>query len=268
MSLYNGHYSFEFAACDEFSCDLTDIPHGKSSSLDISNPVVRFSDLDEDDREDLLAQIDELTEKIELEFGKLIDKVLSSFWDSGVDHNRVIVTLIGKEKLLREEDLTGTRNIDDVFKIIRPYCSYFNYDLIETLIQIHGSRQAKTYFKKYIQAFSSYCRAIPCVEEMCSNKDTKSKRTKLKFKLDFDRQQLKPDAVRSIKRKIAKQLGMRPSALFLCGIKEGCILLEFLVPTFIAEQLFPLSKAQRIGLQRDIKALSIECETLNVVRFS
>ena len=91
--------------------------------------------MDEDDREDLLAQIDELTEKIELEFGKLIDKVLSSFWDSGVDHNRVIVTLIGKEKLLKEEDLAGTRNIDDVFKIIRPYCSYFNYDLIEMLIK-------------------------------------------------------------------------------------------------------------------------------------
>ena len=61
---------------------------------------------------------------------------------------------------------------------------------------------------------------------------------------------------------------MRPSALFLCGIKEGCILLEFLVPTFIAEQLFPLSKAQRIGLQRNTKALSVECEALNVVRFS
>ena len=28
-----------------------------------------------------------------------------------------------------------------------------------------------------------------------------------------------------------------------------------------------LSKAQRVGLQRDIKALSIECEALNVVRF-
>ena len=261
------HYNHFFAACDDFSCDLTDIPHCKSSSFEISNPVVRFSDLDEDDREDLLAQIDELTEKIELEFGKLINRVLVSLWDSGVDHNKVVVTLIGKTELFKEEDFAGTRNIDDVFKIIRPYCSYFNYDLIEMLIKIHGSRQAKEHLEKYIQAFSSYCRAIPCVGEMYDNEDKKSNHTKLKFKLDFDRQQLKPDAVRSIKRKIAKQLRMKPSTLFLCGIKEGCILLEFLVPTFIAEQLFPLSKAQRVGLQRDVKALSVECEALNVVRF-
>ena len=256
---------FSIIDSDDFSCDLADIPQLKSS-FEVSNPIVRFSDLDEDDREDLLAQIDEQTKKIELEFGKLVDKVFTSFRDSGVDHNRLILTLIGKEKLFKEDELEGIKNIYEVFKIIRPYCSYFNYDVLETLVQTHGSRQAKTHFKKYIQAFSAYCKAIPCVEEICGNHDTKSKRTKLKFKLDFDRQQLKPDAVRSIKRKIAKHLGMRPSALYLCGIEEGCVLLEFLVPSFIVQHLFPLSDAQKFALQRDVKALSVECETLNMVR--
>ena len=87
--------------------------------------------MDEDDREDLLAQIDEQTKKIELEFGKLVDKVFTSFRDSGVDHNRLILTLIGKEKLFKEDELEGIKNIYEVFKIIRPYCSYFNYDVLK-----------------------------------------------------------------------------------------------------------------------------------------
>ena len=59
---------------------------------------------------------------------------------------------------------------------------------------------------------------------------------------------------------------MRPSALYLCGIEEGCVLLEFLVPSFIVQHLFPLSDAQKFALQRDVKALSVECEALNMVR--
>ena len=106
---------------------------------------------------------------------------------------------------------------------------------------------------------------MPCAEKLCGNEDTKSKRTKLEFKLDFDRQQLKPDAVRSIKCKIADHLGVRPSALYLCRIEDGCISLQFLVPTFIIEQLFPLNDAQKIALYEDVKTLAIVCEYLNLV---
>ena len=110
---------------------------------------------------------------------------------------------------------------------------------------------------------------MPCIEKVCGSdhEEARSKRTKLKFKLDFDREQLKPDAVRSIKYKIAKHLGVRPSVLYLCRIEEGCISLEFLVPTFILEDLLPLTDAQKVTLHQDIevKALAIECEELNVV---
>lgn len=250
-----------------FKPDLGDIPQC-ATPFKIPNPIVRISDLDEDDQEDLYAQIDELTRKIELKFGKLFDRIFMSFRDSReVDCDRLVVTLINKEKLFKEGELAEANSVSDVFKAIRPYCSYFNYDVLETLVQINGSPKEKHYLKKYIQAFSAYCKAVPCIEKVCGSdcEEARSKRTKLKFKLDFDREQLKPDAVRSIKYKIAKHLGVRPSALYLCRIEEGCISLEFLVPTFILEDLLPLNDAQKITLHQDVKALAIECEELNVV---
>ena len=212
--------------------------------------------------EDLYDQINELTRKIKIEFKKLFDKVFVSYRDSQeIDHDRLVLTLINSEEnLFKEDELAGTKSVFDVFKIIKPYCSYFNYDVLETLVETNGSPQAKGYLKKYLQDFAAYCKAIPCAESLCGSEDSRLKRAKLKFKLDFDREQLKPDAVRSIKCKIAKHLGVRPSALYLCRIEDGCISLTFLVPTFIIGLMSSLSDAQKIALHEDVKTLSIECE--------
>ena len=184
--------------------------------------------------------------------------------------DKLVVTLIKNEKLFKEGELSKATSVSDVFKAIRPYCSYFNYDVLETLVRVNGSSKEERYLKKYIQAFSAYCKAVPCVERICGSdhEETISKRTKLMFKLEFDREQLKPDTVRSIKYNIAKHLEVRPSALYLCRIDEGCVSLEFLIPTFILEESLPaLTDAQMMALHQDVKALAIECKELkfNVV---
>ena len=151
---------------------------------------------------------------------------------------------------------------------IKRYCSYFNYEVIETLILADGSDKDKMYLEEYIKAFSEYCIAMPCAEEICGHESGKSTRTKIKFKLDFNRAQLKPDAIKRIGRNIAKHLGIRPSSLYLCRVKDGCVLLEFLVPTFIVEHLFPLSNAQIIALYTEVKVLAIENPSLHLVSSS
>ena len=96
-------YLLPIIAC-EFSCDLGGIPCCKPS-FKVTNPVVRFSDLEEDDLEDLYAQIDRLTKKIKIEFGKFFDRVFVSFRDSQeVNHDRLILTLINEEKIFKEEE--------------------------------------------------------------------------------------------------------------------------------------------------------------------
>ena len=208
----------------------------------------------------------ELTRKIDVEFQSFFSKVFTSFRDSEkIDRDKLVLTLTRNETIFEEDELAKTKTVFDVFMLIKRSCSYFNYEALQTLVQIEGSDKDKKYLEEYIQAFSEYCKAMPCAEEICGGENAKLKRTKLKFKLDFDRARLKPDAIQSIKLNIARCLGIKPSSLYLSRVKDGCILLEFLVPTFIAKDLFPLSNAQTVTLYTEIKVLTIENSSLHLV---
>ena len=255
--------SFVYLTSADFICDLGEITHHRSS-LEVPNRIVSFSSLDEDDLEDVHAQMSELTKKIDIEFQSFFSKVFTSFRDSEkIDRDKLVLTLTRNETIFEEDELAKTKTVFDVFMLIKRSCSYFNYEALQTLVQVEGSDKDKKYLEEYTQTFSEYCKAMPCAEEICGGENAKLKRTKLKFKLDLDRARLKPDAVQSIKHNIARCLGIRPSSLYLCRIKEGCVLLEFQVPTFIAENLFPLSNAQMITLYTEIKVLAIEDSSLH-----
>ena len=100
---------------------------------------------------------------------------------------------------------------------------------------------------------------MPCAEEICGTESSsaRAKRRKLKFKLNLEREQLKTDVVQTIKHNIAHNLGIRTSSLYLCRIKDGCVLLEFLIPQSVVDQVFPLSKEKIITLFTEVKVLSI-----------
>ena len=159
--------------------------------------------------------------------------------------------------------------MDEVFRAMRPHWSYFNYDPLKLIVEVHGSPEDKKNMDLYLQYFTSYCKAMPCAEEICGNKKSvNSKRIKLKFKIDFDRQRLKPDALRHIKCNIARLLKIKPSSLHLSNVKEGCVSLEFLIPSVLFERIFPLSDAQKAALHGEVKVISIQCDErdLHVVR--
>lgn len=213
--------------------------------------------------------MNELTKKIDLEFQSFFSKVFTSFRASEkIDRDKLVLTLTRNETIFEEDELAKTESVFDVFMLIKRSCSYFNYEALQTLVQVEGSDKDKKYLEEYTQAFSEYCKAMPCAEEICGGETAKSKRTKLKFKVDVDRARLKPDAVQSIKYNIARCLGIKPSSLYLTRVKEGCILLEFLVPTFIAENLFPLNNAQIVILYTEVKVLTIESLSLHLVSMS
>ena len=212
----------------------------------------------------------DLTKKINVQFKKLLDQVYESLIERQVDHHRVILTLTHDDLMIFDQDkkLEEAKNMFDVFKAIRPHSSYFNYELLELIIKLHGSPKDKEEFEEYIQSFSRYCEAMPCAETICGNEDThSSKRTKLKFKINFDRHQLKPDALRCIKHNIAHHLKVKPGSLYLHKIKEGCTELEFLVPKIFFKRVFPLNDEQKYSLYTKVKVITVksEHEDLNVV---
>ena len=255
------------ASDNSFVLEL-DCPH-KQSSLPIPNPVVRFEDLSKGDCKDLFAQLNELTKKIHMEYSKLFDQVYVSLRER-FEYNHVVLTLTrdhgqlfqGNKKLLR------AKNMLDVFMVIQPHCSYFNYNLLESLVSIHGTPQDKKCLDGYLKSFASYCQAMPCAEEICGSDGSGTDRIKLKFKLEFDRQQLKPNYIKdNIISNIARILKIKSSSLYLHRIREGCVCLELLIPSFLFDGLFPLSSDQMAALYREVNVTSIQCDqpSLHVV---
>ena len=246
-----------------FKCDLDEIPHCESS-LGVPNPVVKLSSLDEDNLIDLEAQMRDLTYKIDLEFEKLFRAMYKSFKKSEeIDHNELVITLTKKERFFEPAELRQTKTVYDVLLMVKSNCSYFNYEVLQTLVKVHGSDQDKSHLEEYEKAFAEYCSVMPCAERV--ENTCKSNRTKLNFKLDFNMEQLKESDIKSIQSKIARHLRIRPSSLYLSSIENGCILLGFLVPNFIVDDIFLLSDAQILALYSEVKVLSIESATSKVV---
>ena len=207
--------------------------------------------------------MNQLTKVVQKEFLSFLANIHDSF-KKHVDHNTLIL-LLERDKILIFEDcnaeLSAAKDVSDVFRAIRPHCSYFNYEILQTLVEILGSAEDKQRLQRYLTAFNQYCSAMPCAETICGTAEVSSKRLKLSFKLNnYDIETLKPDQLQSIKCTIAQHLSIPPSSLYLCSIKEGCVKLEFLVPAFLCERIFPLTEAQKEALYHEVKAVSITCD--------
>lgn len=139
----------------EFSCDLGDIPHHKST-LKAPNPIVAFSDLDIDDLEDLKDQMNALTREINAKFRTFRSRVFTSFRDENVDRDQVVLTLTDLD--FEKDELDSTQTLFDVFMLINDHSSYFNYEVLEMVVKANGSGKDKTYLEDYKRAFSEYCK--------------------------------------------------------------------------------------------------------------
>ena len=163
-----------------------------------------------------------------------------------------------------DDKLDEAKDMFEVFKAIRPHLSYFNYDLLKLLVDVHGTPEDKKCLDEYLKSFASYCRAMPCAEEICGSDDSRPNRIKIKFKLNFDRQRLKADYIKdNIIRNIARILKIKPSSLYLHCIKEGCVSLEFLVPSFLLD-LFFLTNDQIMSLYSEVSVTAIQCNHLDL----
>ena len=85
-----------------------------------------------------------------------------------------------------------------------------------------------------------------------------SKQEKLHVKLDV-REDIPADQFYQIKRKIATILYVRPATLQIYSIDKGCVQLTFLIPKFVAQEIFPLSQEQTSALSENVLLIRLEC---------
>ena len=172
------------------------------------------------------------------------------------------------------EKLKQTENISDVFLLLYQECtSFLNYEIfqeITTRFGIYGDCDHLKY-PEYLKAFvkkhtiAELISIFPTLE----NKWDPSKRA-VTLKIDIEKFQ-RFAKVYDLKIYIAKILGLNVMCVELVDVKDGCVLVTFLVPAHIVDSTKFFAKgftAQQVEAFRAMKIIWLKCGDKYLLDFS
>ena len=143
-----------------------------------------------------------------------------------------------------------------------PYWNYLNCELLEYIIELYGTNDDTERLANYHEKLHRFCdRRIFEVPMPTSGTGTgtgDSKQRKFAVKLNV-REGITYKELRRIKRRIAKILHVKMAVLIIVNVDPGCVQLTFLIPNFIAQEIFPLSPEQVSALSRNASVIRLEC---------
>ena len=133
----------------------------------------------------------------------------------------------------------------DAMQIISGYCSFFNYRILEHIIDKLGTKQDKQNLAKYKREFAEYAKRkifecpseVGCIsDEGCAN---------IFVTLDESYDNCTLSSLHLFIDNVKKIFNFPPGVeIKLCRIETGSIKLMFQIPYFIPATLFPLSQEQ------------------------
>ena len=250
---------------------------------DTSLQHVQSIELDPDDRLDREAQLRSSADSMKKKFASLFVGVMDSFKDRGIGPQDIasrILALteyddpaIGKPLLERQkEELKRAQTVNDTFDILRPHMTFFNYEILEFLIENKGSDNDKHNLKIFLQEFSDFCRrsvfelppntlghskekavgkqkfavkitnefkaALLVQSQECDQQATSSNPAssdlKERERICAPELGITLENAKHIQRKLAKVLNLKASSIYLDSAISGCVILTFLLPSHIS----------------------------------
>jgi hypothetical protein len=241
-----------------------------------------WASLDEDNKIDLEARLLTDAETIGQDFALLCCKTRDSFTHRGVTPQDLAYILLDlmvykptsttsipllKEK---EEILMRAQSVHEIFNALRPHMSFYNYEILQFLIEGKGSEGDKAALAAYLRNFTEFCKRhvfeVPFTKysngHQIESQDRKQRlhmkvteHFKEAFLIQSDASEAPPPPpsnesraknvcssklgiklqdAKGIQRKLAKILGLNPSSLFLDTISEGSVILTFLLPECVS----------------------------------
>ena len=132
--------------------------------------------------------------------------------------------------------------ISSVFSELTKHCTWFNYELLQVLVEILGNVSEKDYLLKYEDEHLVPYLNHSIFEIPCTPSEDQARSTNLLLKVSAD-VYITGSEVKAIQRNLAKLLGFETSTLLRFeNYNEGCIELVFSLPTVVLENSIPKSK--------------------------
>ena len=140
-----------------------------------------------------------------------------------------------KPALQTFQELQNARSIEEVLFIIRDYFSFFNYHVIEHIVNELGTDQDRVELQNYEKEFDQYSKRriykCPPVYGSKSNADHD-----LVFLLDSVYEEFTVKELKKLPYKLSRILHVSPQSVeCLCQVEEGCLQLIFQVCIYLVQ---------------------------------
>ena len=233
-----------------------------------------FHKLSSSEQDELVAKLYDDQESMILQFGSLVTETCYSIQKRiPIDLFRVsILTLKAYEPAPGErdqsllgknsEEIKAAKSIADIFAILAPYMNYLSYEILKYIIKVHGTSDDHVKLKDYKEKLNIFCERrifeVPLLESGSYTSNTCPNQVKFVVKFDIPEGTTGKEFLR-IRKQVAKILHVNLAAFLICGVDTGCVQITFLVPKFVAQELFPLSHEQTSALVKNASVIRLEC---------
>jgi hypothetical protein len=200
---------------------------------------------DEQARRELEQRLKAESEALRLQFCILMNK----YFDSLEDRQYPIQKLSRHLKSCLEMDclLPEPKVIDDIMKLIESKSSFFNYELIEYMIQLSGTEDDQQNLGNYRTKFSTYAkrRIYECPATISNSNPSE---TELHVKLDSKYDKCTVDVLTGFQSRLCMILNRKVYAIRLLSVQRGCFKLVYAISDYIVKATFPLTEKQESEL--------------------
>ena len=202
------------------------------------------------------------SQEIMFKFQQLLSRVYESLCERNVSVKKLVTHLLSlgaldpvskesQKPLLQtfQQELRNAENVEDVLWVIRDYFSFFNYHVIEHIVGGLGTDQDRFELQNYKIYFHQYSRRriyeCPPVYGPMSD----AGHAVLDLKVDSAYEQFTVEELENFRYRLSRIFCVSSqSVLRLCRVEKGSFQLIFQVPSFVQQEIFPLSSEQERAL--------------------
>ena len=227
-----------------------------------SFPYLDLSGLTHEQQQELRGRLRFESQLIMITFQKLVSATIKSLkrqcvpLDDLVSH---IMTLGAFDPVFKEpqvplfcycfQKLEAAVTVSKIFLVLNDYFSFFNYHIIEHIIEELGTEEDKAGLLSYKEEFNQYAkrRIFECQPEFGTVSD--ADHADIFVKLDSQYDNYTVAQIEGFRNKLSEILHVSSQGILrLCRIDEGCFQVMFQVPLFVQYGIFPLSREQENAL--------------------
>ena len=149
----------------------------------------------------------------------------------------------------RFKELKAANTVYEIFLVLNDYFSFFNYQLIEHIIKSLGTRKDKARLQKYKKDFINYAkrRMFECPSEFGPLSDNDD--VDVFVKVDSHYENCTVAQIERFRYRLSEFFCVSSQGLLrLCRVDKGCLQLMFQIPSFVQQEIFPLSREEERAL--------------------